>query len=114
MIKREIRLSMGLLLVPFLLTSCSDDENKTKKEEKVIMSQKKQAETKTIEIHTMFEVAYYGQPQLIQRYLDHNHSINGVDKNGATPIYYAIQTNQVDAIQPFIDKGADIEHKNSL
>jgi len=115
MIKQSFKLSVGLL-IPFLLISCSNEDKKVEKENKV-MSQKDRvkSDTKQIEIHTMLEVAYYGQPQLIQRYLDHGHSIDQEDKNSkATPIYYAIQANQVETVKALLSYNADLEHHNTL
>ena len=100
MSKMGIRLNMGLFLIPFLLISCSNEE-KTDNKENIVVN-KEQSKEKTIEIHTMFEVAYYGKFELIQRYLDHNHSINQEDSTSqSTPIYYAIQANKKLIFTPF-------------
>ena len=57
---------MGFIVISFLLLSCGSDEKKDK--ETPIMSNVKSAEKKLV-ISTMLEVAYYGKPELIQRYL---------------------------------------------
>ena len=103
---------MGFIVISFLLLSCGSDEKKDK--ETPIMSNVKSAEKKLV-ISTMLEVAYYGKPELIQRYLDHNHTIDQIDsRSNSTPIYFAIQANQVATVQAFLDYSANIEHRNNL
>jgi len=113
--KLGVALGSGLI-ISLLLVSCTDDNGKNNKESiNMNKEHKVQSNEKTIEINTMLEVAYFGKPELIQRYLDHNHTIDQIDsRTNSTPLYYAIQANQVDTIQPFINHKANIEHQNNL